>query len=326
MDDPRLLSDEQLIAKMEAYVEDERARLHTFLSWLGEADSRKLLTGNGYDSTFDYCVRRLKLSEDEAYRRIHAARAVVALPELRAALAGGHLSLSAVSKIAPHVGRPDAAEIISQAKGKTARQIDEILAPLHLLPEKRDIVRSVAVASVNGGFDRRVDFSFRGSPELRAAIDRIQELLASKFPFGGLDDVLLEVAREYLERHDPEKGLPGRLKPLKGGASISARLRRAVWARDGARCSYVGPTGVRCLARRSLEMDHVRPRALGGGDTLGNLRLLCRPHNDYERRRILGEGSPVRVWSALLEATPGSLGSPSDTPGPTPGMPRCASP
>ena len=323
MDDPKSLSDEQLLTRLETFVEEERQRLHSFLAWLGEVDNRRIPEKRGYASTFDYCTRGLKLSEDEAYRRIHAARAAVVRPELLSALADGQLSLTTVSRIAPHVRRPDALEIISRAAGKTKREVDEILAPLQILPERRDVVRSVAVAALSGAPDMRVDFSFRGSPELRRAIERAQELLSNKYPFGGLDDVLLEITRDYLERHDPQKGLPDRPPRAKDGTSTFARTRRAVWARDGGRCAYIGTTGVRCLSRRFLELDHVRPRALGGGDTLGNLRLLCRPHNDSERRRILGEG---RATWTLLEGTPGNPGSPSGRPGPPQESPRCASP
>lgn len=330
MDDPRLLSNVQLLAKLENFVEEERERLHVFLAWLGEADRRKLLEDKGYSSTFDYCVRRLKLSEDEAYRRIHAARAAVVRPELLSALAGGQLNLTAVSRIAPHVRRPDAVEIIARAEGKTAREIDEILAPLHPQEVRRETIRTIAVISRQYGAggpltpELRVDFSFRGSFALRDAIDRIRQLLSHKCPRGGIDEVLLEIARDYLERHDPQNGLPGRASPVKGGASIPAGIRRAVWARDGGRCAYVGMTGVRCLSRRFLELDHVKPRALGGGDTANNLRLLCRPHNDSERRRILGEGGGA-TWT-LSEARRGSPGSPSGRPGPRPESLRCASP
>ena len=296
MDDPRLLSDDQLLIRLENFVEDERERLHSFLAWLGEADDRKFLEERGYNSTFDFCVRSLKLSPDESYRRITAARAARVRPELLSALSDGCLSLSAVSRIAPHVWRADAPEIIARAEGKTAREIDEILAPLNPEPAKRDLMRIVyAAPAASPRFgaalpEMRVDFSFLGSVALRDAIARVRELLSHKCPAGGIDELLLVVATDYLERHDPMKGLPGLKAPVKGGSSIPAGSRRAVWARDAARCAYVGTTGVRCLTRRFLEIDHVKPRALGGGDEPGNLRLLCRAHNDSERRRIFGEG------------------------------------
>jgi len=299
MDDPRLLSDQQLLENMEAFVEDERFRMHSFISWLGEADRRKALSRGGYTSTFDYCVRRLKLSADEAYRRITAARAAVLRPQILHAIADGHLTLSAVSRIAPFVRRSDAPEIITGAQDKTARELDEMLAPLRPEPEKRDLVRIIAVAPSGQGLAAstpklRASFSFQGSMTLLAALDRIRELLSHKCPKGGYDELLLEVTKDYLERHDPQKGLPGRLAPVRGGSSIAAGVRRAVWGRDAARCSYKAGE-VRCETRRFLELDHIKPRALGGEDTVENLRLLCRAHNDSERLRVLGEGASSRA-------------------------------
>jgi hypothetical protein len=45
---------------------------------------------------------------------------------------------------------------------------------------------------------------------------------------------------------------------------------------------------VRCDARAFLEFDHVTPVALGGGSTEGEVRLLCRAHNQFEADRVLG--------------------------------------
>ncbi len=297
MDDLLGLSDDHLLMMIDRSARGERERMPDFLACLGELDRRKLAEKRGYSSTFDYCVRWLKLSEDEACRRIQAARAAVCRPQLLPALAEGRLSLTAVSRIAPHIRRPDAPEIIARAEGKSTRALEAILAPLNPGVVKRDIVRTVAVAAPGPEGVRteiRVEFAFQGSPALRTAIDRVKELLAHKFPSGGLDAVLLEVLQDYLTRNDPQKALEsGRTAPVKGSSSIAAGVRRAVWARDGGRCVFVGPDGIRCQSRRMLEFDHRQPRALGGKDSIENLRLLCRPHNDAERRRILGEGTLV---------------------------------
>lgn len=297
MDDLLGLSDNHLLMMIDRSARGERERMPDFLACLGELDRRKLAEKRGYSSTFDYCIRRLGLSEDEACRRIQAARATVCRPQLLPALAEGRLTLTAVSRLAPHVRRPDAPEIIARAEGKSTRELEAILAPLHPVSAKRDSVRTVAVAAPGSDGSRteeRVEFSFQGSPVLRMAIDRVKELLAHKLPFGGLDAVLLEVIRDYLARNDPQKALKlGRTAPVRGASSIAAAVRRAVWARDAGRCVFVGPQGIRCESRRMLELDHRRPRSRGGEDSAENLRLLCRSHNDAERRRILGEGTVI---------------------------------
>ncbi|MGC4000047.1 MAG: HNH endonuclease signature motif containing protein [Anaeromyxobacter sp.] len=61
--------------------------------------------------------------------------------------------------------------------------------------------------------------------------------------------------------------------------TVTAEVRRMVWARDGGCCSYVSPDGHRCSSRWQLELDHVDPEAMGGPPTLPNLRLRCRGHN-----------------------------------------------
>lgn len=215
----------------------------------------------------------------------------------------GQLSLSAVTRIAPHVRRVDAPEIISRAEGKSTRELEDILAPLTPEPVKRDRVRTVGVETagsdgVTPSVRRRVESNFQGSPELRDAIERAKDLLAHKFPFGEMEHVLYEVLEYYLATHDPQTTL--RLAanaPVKGTSTIPATVRREVWARDGGRCSFVAADGMRCQTRRMLELDHRIPRARGGADTPENLRLLCRPHNDAERRRILGEGQLSPNWS-----------------------------
>jgi 5-methylcytosine-specific restriction endonuclease McrA len=67
-----------------------------------------------------------------------------------------------------------------------------------------------------------------------------------------------------------------------GSRGIPARVKRAVWRRDGGRCSFQGQQGRRCHERSFLEFDHVDPHGLGGEPTVDNVRLLCRAHNLHE--------------------------------------------
>jgi 5-methylcytosine-specific restriction endonuclease McrA len=57
----------------------------------------------------------------------------------------------------------------------------------------------------------------------------------------------------------------------------------------GAQCEYVDhETKKRCESRGQIEIDHVQPRAFGGGDERANLRVLCRQHNLLAAERSLG--------------------------------------
>ena len=74
-----------------------------------------------------------------------------------------------------------------------------------------------------------------------------------------------------------------------GAGSIGGTIKAPVWERDGGRCVFQTPEGRRCLERGRLEFDHVIPWALGGSNHAGNVRLLCRAHNQLAGREIFGK-------------------------------------
>jgi 5-methylcytosine-specific restriction endonuclease McrA len=78
--------------------------------------------------------------------------------------------------------------------------------------------------------------------------------------------------------------------PARQGPSrhIPNGVKRAVWQRDQGRCAFVVPGGRRCDERSFLEFHHVRPYALDGPATLGNIALRCRRHNAYEAELVFG--------------------------------------
>ncbi|MCB0391258.1 MAG: HNH endonuclease, partial [Bdellovibrionales bacterium] len=62
---------------------------------------------------------------------------------------------------------------------------------------------------------------------------------------------------------------------------ISKKLKYHIWQRDGGRCT-------KCGSRQHLNVDHVKPVALGGEANSENLRLLCQPCNQRQAIRIFG--------------------------------------
>jgi 5-methylcytosine-specific restriction endonuclease McrA len=71
-------------------------------------------------------------------------------------------------------------------------------------------------------------------------------------------------------------------------------VRRAVFDRDGGRCTYVSPDGHRCDSRWQLELDHVQPAALGGASTVENTRLRCKAHNTLHAEETFGREHMAR--------------------------------
>ena len=68
-------------------------------------------------------------------------------------------------------------------------------------------------------------------------------------------------------------------------------MQRAVDARDGGQCTYVGRDGRRCEERRFLQYHHRRPWVVGSPPTVENIALLCAAHNQHEARVYFG---PIR--------------------------------
>lgn len=64
--------------------------------------------------------------------------------------------------------------------------------------------------------------------------------------------------------------MPRAVSALRPGGGTRLWRRRRMWIlrRDGAQC-------VLCGGRERLEVDHIRPRAQGGGDEASNLRSVC---------------------------------------------------
>jgi hypothetical protein len=127
----------------------------------------------------------------------------------------------------------------------------------------------------------------------KADFEELKALLSHKIPDGDLAAILGEAIRCALAKHGLRKGAraPSRkTAPGTGRADggISAEVRRAVWKRDGGRCTYVSPDGTRCGSRWQVEPDHIKPVALGGTSRVEDLTLHCRPHNILRAELVFG--------------------------------------
>ncbi|MGE5047993.1 MAG: HNH endonuclease, partial [Deltaproteobacteria bacterium] len=110
---------------------------------------------------------------------------------------------------------------------------------------------------------------------------------------GASAESILEAGLDLvLKRHAARRGLVEKPRAesaaSESAGGIPASVKREVWKRDGGRCQWPLDSGGICQSTLRVEYDHIIPRALGGSSRPGNLRLLCRFHNDLAARRAFG--------------------------------------
>ena len=133
------VSDAALARDLAAAVAGDRASTAILLAHIAEFDARKLYVPAAHPSMYSYCVHELKLSEEAAFKRIHAARAARRFPAIFGAVADGRLHLSAVVMLALHLTPENGAELLTAATHRSKAEIEKLLAersPRPDLPEQ----------------------------------------------------------------------------------------------------------------------------------------------------------------------------------------------
>ena len=68
------LPDHELLSSLTDIVSRDRATTAEMLELIGEVERRRLYAAAGFESMHRYCVGKLKMSGDMAYKRVRAAR------------------------------------------------------------------------------------------------------------------------------------------------------------------------------------------------------------------------------------------------------------
>jgi 5-methylcytosine-specific restriction endonuclease McrA len=361
------LSDAELLGRVVHLAREEREATVELVAHLAELDARRLYLGEGFGSLFGYCIGALRLAEHAAYNRIEAARASRRFPSILDLLADGSLNLATVRLLTPHLQPETFDAVVAQAKGKSKREVEVLVASLAPRPDVAAWVRKLPAAvqlaraplaaveptalpptgasppdapgtPLHGAAQSaqatapvgpapasrpvvtplapgryRVQFTIGEATHSR--LRHAQQLLRREIPDGDpgaifdralallLEDVVRKKlaatprprdvghARSLPAKRDEVKQAP----PIrKQSRHIPARVRRAVWRRDGGRCAFVASNGQRCTERAFLELHHREPYAVGGEATVANISLRCRAHNTYEAVKALGSAGTAR--------------------------------
>jgi hypothetical protein len=137
------LSDQDLLREVTRLAAREREATACLVASLVVLDRRRVYLAEGCGSMFVYCTQCLHLSEASAYKRITVARAAQRFPVILERLAEGAVSLATVSLLAPHLTVENHVALLDEARHRSKREVEEIVARLQPRPDVPNKVRKL---------------------------------------------------------------------------------------------------------------------------------------------------------------------------------------
>jgi hypothetical protein len=327
------LFDLELLSEVSIAAGRERKATARLIALLAHVDARRLYLGEGCSSLFTYCTQVLHLSEHAAYGRIEAARSARKFPLVLDLLTDGSVTLTTVTLLAPLLTPANHREVLDDARHKSKRQLEEIVARMRPQPAVPSTVRKLPVPEVPREPPRplsveprvhddstlaapppqrpvtvtplapqryKVQFTVSGAThdKLRHAQDLLRHAVPNGDPAEIFDRALTVLLADLERARIAASTQPRSSRSVASGSRhIPAGVRREVWTRDEGRCAFIGTQG-RCTERGFLEFHHRVPYGAGGGSAVKNIELRCRAHNLYEAEEYFGSRLPLLIREA----------------------------
>lgn len=312
------MTNSELETRLHALVREERRVGHEILLLVREGERRRLYIDKGYPSAFEWLVKGYGYSHSAAYRRIQAARVLRDVPELGEKLQEGAVNMTTLAQMQSTIQRQERLdgkqvpmalkqELAKNIEGKSSEETHRLLVTHFPQAAKRpETLRAISADETR--------LSVVLDQETVGLLQRAKERLSHAQPNAGWAEIIKHVLREFIKRAEGLRSRASRVvnkltgvpatqsaAAAKPGGSASGSLplgvRRAVLRRSDYSCEYFDvETGMVCGSRFQVEVDHIKPRALGGTDEVENLRCLCRIHNLAMAEKELGEELMSRYW------------------------------
>ncbi len=201
--------------------------------------------------------------------------------------------------------------LLSQTKNLVQKERELLLDIIYHLKEidSRRLYLKIGYASLWAYCAKELNYSEASAQRRIEAMRALRELpvLAEKIESGALSLSSVAKAQSVVrkaERQSPELKLDETQKlelfsqlennsqretgsKQSAGPAVTKTARRIVWQKARGVCEYIdASSGRRCSSSHQLEIEHVKPRAFGGGNELKNLKLFCRAHNQQAAREM----------------------------------------
>ena len=309
MIDSKLPQALRLDDRIASLIRHEQGAVVDVLLALAEFERLQLYRLLGHANMFDYLHRRRKLSRGAAHYRRVAAGLVDRFAEIIEPLRDGRLCFTTVVVVAGVLTKENVEKVLPRFFGLSKQEALELAAelrPRELVPERTVVTNPEVRAADPKVHPGELETPRMGAlapptpppPPPRTQVEPMTATLSRMHLTVSRELVeLLKTARagqSHVEPHaTDEQVIIAGLRLLiaqqeKRKASVPAKVKRAVMARDEARCQWPTHDGGICGATVKLEVDHIQPRGKGGPSTVANCRILCKPHNLEAARNTYG--------------------------------------
>ena len=119
------LSTEELDDSIEKLVRAEKRNVALMIAHIAEMARRKGHLERGYKNLFEYCTRRLNLSEGSVARRIQVANVSRRFPQILLALAENRMSLTVAGILAPVLTEGNVEKLLTDCASMSSREVEE---------------------------------------------------------------------------------------------------------------------------------------------------------------------------------------------------------
>ncbi|MGE3974416.1 MAG: HNH endonuclease [Bdellovibrionales bacterium] len=291
-------SNHQLLEVLLTKTQAERNLNLEIIELLEEVDRRKLHLTKGYGSLMEFCVKELKYSESAAYRRISAMRVTRELPQVKKSLAEGSLNLVTVTKAQTFLNqekkyqnktydKAEKLELFKNLENKSGRECEKILVEKSPTLPPIEKIRMLV--------DDKTQVTVVLEKKVTEKLEELKKLYSHIHPHPSFAELIDLMATDALKKRNTLKKAAafsqrnvssvGEETLRKRTRHIPSKIKREVWVRDQAKCTY-DHAGKKCDSKFQVEIDHIQPYSLGGLHSPENLRLLCRNHNQLRIREL----------------------------------------
>jgi hypothetical protein len=296
------LSDEKLLSDTKHYVAQERKYGLLVIHHIREVDARKLF--GKHSNLFAYCRDELGYPETTAGRRIQTMKLLRDLPGYEKKLEDGLVNETNLSTIQTFFNREEKTQgkpyskeekmdLLKEAEGKSVRETQQLLAEISPQSAKTEKVKKIN--------SKQTEIKFTAEQAFMEKLEKIRNLLGfqlSDQQYATLFDKLADIALQKLEKKSPVPPSMKAEKVVSETRYIPEKVKHAVWARDGGRCTFMDPkSGCRCESKFALQYEHQVPFAKRGKSTFENLTLLCPSHNRRSAIHAYGIDKMKEFWA-----------------------------